>query len=86
MDAVEISDLVGLRENQNSFVHLSKSSIGLFIIFLFIVSTYFENNILSNIKGAMEGRYVTTVGVVAQGICVVFLYITLQSLIKKNII
>lgn len=60
--------------------------IALFIIFIFISSKFFVKTVLDNISGATDGRHVTNLGIIIQGILVVILYVITNVLISHGIL
>ena len=63
-----------------------KAIIGLFIIFIFVVNKIFVDNVISKIGGTVDGRNLSPLGVVVQGICMVILYMLLVYLIDVGIV
>jgi hypothetical protein len=64
----------------NSF----KSIIVLFILFFFVVSDIFNTYVLSNFKGATDGRNATAFGMLLQGTVLVIMYMCINYFINKG--
>jgi len=58
----------------------------LIIVFLFVVSDYFINNVVSLVPKATSGREVTNTGAFVQGVCLVIVYALVLRLAEMQII
>lgn len=63
-----------------------KVLIALFAIFVLIVSDVFTNNVVSNFRGAVQGRSPTAYGTVVQGIFLVIFFALAVHLIEGGVI
>ncbi len=84
MDGIEIDNFSS--RNMRPDINC-KSMIMLLAIFLFVISNFFINNILSGFgDSAIEGGELTTWGLVLQGIFLVMFYVIALYLDKNNYI
>jgi hypothetical protein len=80
IDSVDLEIAPKLKKNS------IKQYLILFIIFIFVVSDIFINNILSNIGNTVKCRTPTNLGVVVQGIFLVIFYIISVHLVDNGIL
>jgi hypothetical protein len=77
-------------DNSNSSKHVSPKSIKLivllFFIFIFVISDFFVNNVVTSFGNTLDGRNLTTWGVTVQGIMLVFMYVIAAHMIEKKYI
>lgn len=89
MTQVDSVDLFADKSSESS-VKISPKSIKLiiflFFIFIFVISDFFVNNVVASFGNTLEGRNLTTWGVVVQGIMLVLFYIITAHLIEKKYI
>ena len=73
---------------QTSFVSTKtvKQYFILFVLFLFIVSDIFVNNLVSQFEGGVTGRSPTVYGVIIQGTCLVILYALASYFINLGVL
>ena len=94
MDGVDISKLLESscsKDDSNNkdrpLINTIKSSIILFLVFLFVMSDVFIYNVISKInENYVDGRNVTLKGIYIQGIFLIFIFIILQYFIEHNFI
>jgi len=80
IDSIDLENTPKLKKNS------IKQYLILFIIFIFIVSDIFINNILSNIGSTVKCRTPTNLGVIVQGIFLVMFYIISVHLVDNGIL
>ena len=90
LDSVSLDSMVAGLDNSPGLIPRGgaavKAVLALFLIFIFVVSDVFMNNVLSGFSGAMRGRTTTPFGTVIQGIFHVLFFILALHLISKDII
>lgn len=89
MDGVDISQLLNKPDNstcnEKPFVHTVKSTIILFLLFLFVMSDMFVHNVISKINEKyVDGRHPTLKGIYIQGMLLVLMFVILQYLVEHD--
>ena len=92
-DAIPLDELAGTepRSGQKKGLLLRrlvnfKILISIFVIFVFVVSDVFTNNVLTGFRGAVHGRTATPKGTVVQGIFLVIFYVIFLKLLECDIV
>ena len=92
MDGIDISRLIEENKNDTNdctrpILQTIKSSVVLFLIFLFVLSDVFIYNILEKIDSKyVDGRIPTPKGIYVQGIILVIMFVFMDFLISNNLI